>query len=240
MTGTLVVNGFAHFLPMFLFYNIWKCEKTSDVLTFAGGIETRTLVWNGLICNFINSSLIHSFPRHPFSTPWKHQETLMTYKQFLGFLNLYQHEKNQFILSAHFWDQVNFRVLSPDWPHPFLTMPTQKNFWSACAFRESVPTCKNRFIPSVHISDTVNFRVPWLDWSHSFVTIPIQKFSITFYFAWICTSLEKIVNSTCSFLWYNLESQDQIYHTHFWPWPAKNFRSNFDFSEFVSAWKKWG
>ena len=95
MTGTLVVNGFAHFLPMFHFYNIWKCEKTSAVLTFAGGMETRTLVWNGLICSFINSSLIHSFPMHPFSTSWKHQKTLRTYNQFLGFLNLYQHEKNQ-------------------------------------------------------------------------------------------------------------------------------------------------
>ena len=123
---------------------------------------------------------------------------------------------------------------------PIVDHAHPKKFWSACTFRESVPTCKNRFIPSVHFSDTVNFWVAWLDWPHSFVTMPIQKFSITFYFTWICTSLQKIVNFTCSFLWYNLESQDQIYHTHFWPCPAKNLWSNFDFSEFVSAWKKWG
>ena len=31
-------------------------------------------------------------------------------------------QKNQFIPSIHSWDQVNFRVPWPDWPHPLLTM----------------------------------------------------------------------------------------------------------------------
>ena len=46
--------------------------------------------------------------------------------QLLVFLNLYQHVKNQFVPSVHFRDILNFRVAWPDWPHPFLTMPTQK------------------------------------------------------------------------------------------------------------------
>ena len=37
--------------------------------------------------------------------------------------------KNQFIPSIHSWDTVNFRVLSPDWPHPFLTIPAKKCMW---------------------------------------------------------------------------------------------------------------
>ena len=47
-----------------------------------------------------------------------------------NFLNLHQHAKNQFSPSIHSWDTVNFRVLWPDWPHPFLTMPTQNSFRS--------------------------------------------------------------------------------------------------------------
>ena len=31
-------------------------------------------------------------------------------------------QKIKFIPSFHFWDKVNFRILWPDWPHPFLTM----------------------------------------------------------------------------------------------------------------------
>ena len=48
--------------------------------------------------------------------------------QLLALLNLYQDEKNQFIPFVHFWGTVNFRFPWPDWPHPFLTMPTQKMF----------------------------------------------------------------------------------------------------------------
>ena len=43
-------------------------------------------------------------------------------------MNLHQHAKYQFIPSVNSWYKVNFRVLWPDWPHPFLTMSTQKKF----------------------------------------------------------------------------------------------------------------
>ena len=39
-----------------------------------------------------------------------------------------QHAKNQFIPFVHSSDRVNFRVPSHDWPHPFLTTPTNKIF----------------------------------------------------------------------------------------------------------------
>ena len=37
-------------------------------------------------------------------------------------------QKNQFIPSIHSWDTANFRVLWPDWPHPFLAAPIQNFF----------------------------------------------------------------------------------------------------------------
>ena len=41
---------------------------------------------------------------------------------------MHHHAKNQFIPSIHSWDTVNFRVLWPDWPHPFLTTHIQNFF----------------------------------------------------------------------------------------------------------------
>ena len=42
------------------------------------------------------------------------------------FVNLYQHAKNQSIPYVHSSDTVNSRVPSPDWPHPFFSMPIPK------------------------------------------------------------------------------------------------------------------
>ena len=39
---------------------------------------------------------------------------------------IYQHAKNQYIPSVHSLDPANFRVTSPDWSDPFLTMLTPK------------------------------------------------------------------------------------------------------------------
>ena len=39
---------------------------------------------------------------------------------------IYQHAKNQYIPSVHSLDPANFRVPSPDWSVPFLTMLTLK------------------------------------------------------------------------------------------------------------------
>ena len=56
--------------------------------------------------------------------------------QFLAFLNLYQHAKNQFIPSVNSWNTVNFGSLWPDWPNPFLTVPTPKTFYF-CEFHSN-------------------------------------------------------------------------------------------------------
>ena len=72
-------------------------------------------------------------------------------------------------------DTANFRVPQTDWPHPFLTMPIQKNLDKLLIFVNLNQHAKNQFIPSVHSSDTVNFKVPSHDWRHPVLTMPTPK-----------------------------------------------------------------
>ena len=74
---------------------------------------------------------------HFLTTP-----TQKSLNQLLAFLNLQQHAKNRFIPSIHSWDTVNFRALRPDWPHPFLSMPTQELFSSTFNLCEFFSSCK--------------------------------------------------------------------------------------------------
>ena len=89
-------------------------------------------------------------------------------------MNLYQNPKNQ-LFHLFSSDAVDFRVLSPDWPHPFLIMPTPKNFNHLFICMSLNQHAKNQFILSVNSSDTVIFRVKRLDWSHSLLTMPNQN-----------------------------------------------------------------
>ena len=61
------------------------------------------------------------------------------------FMNLYQHAKNQFILSVHSSDTINFQVPSHDWSHPFLTIPNPKTF--KLIFMKLHQHAKNKLIP---------------------------------------------------------------------------------------------
>ena len=60
--------------------------------------------------------------------PFLTMPTQKSLNQHLGLLNLCQHAKTQFIPSVHSSDTVSFRVLSPNWPHPFLTMLSPEFF----------------------------------------------------------------------------------------------------------------
>ena len=62
------------------------------------------------------------------ATPMITQKKFKIFDLLLIFVNLCQHAKNQFIPSVHPSDTVGFRVLSRDWPHPYLTIPTPKMF----------------------------------------------------------------------------------------------------------------
>ena len=69
---------------------------------------------------------------------------------------------------------------SHDWPHPFLTMPTQQIFDQLLTVINLHQHAKNQFILLVHSSDRVNFRVPSHDWPLPFLTTPTPKFSTSF------------------------------------------------------------
>ena len=47
----------------------------------------------------------------------------------LGFAEFLLASKNQFIQTVAFWDAINFGVLWPYCPDPFLTMPLPKKFF---------------------------------------------------------------------------------------------------------------
>ena len=55
-------------------------------------------------------------------------------------------------------ETTNFRVPRADWPHPFLTMPTQKYFDELLIFVNLYQHAKNQFIPSVNSSDIFNIE----------------------------------------------------------------------------------
>ena len=70
-----------------------------------------------------------------------------------SFLKLHQQAKYQFTPSVS-WDAVNFRVLWPDWPCPFLTMSTQKIFDQLLIYVNLYKYAKNQAIcPAVLQSD---------------------------------------------------------------------------------------
>ena len=79
--------------------------------------------------------------------------------QILIFVILYQHAENLFISYVHSLDKVNFRVLSPDWPHPYLTMPTPNIFNHCLICVKLYQHTKNHLTPSVHSSERVNFKL---------------------------------------------------------------------------------
>ena len=105
-------------------------------------------------------------------------------------------------------ETANFRVLWPNWSHPFLTITTQKNFNQLLIFVNLYQHAKNQFIPSVHSSDTVNFKVPSHDWPHPFLTMPTPKtFKLIFMklYQYAKNKLIPLVNSI-------LESSNQMAH----------------------------
>ena len=130
--------------------------------------------------------------------------TQKSLNQLLAFLNLYQHLNNQFIPSVYFWDIANFWVPSPDWPHQFLTLSTQKNFWSTLKFLwicvnmqkislfpSATKTCKKPV--HFHFSDTVKFRVVSPDWPHPFLTmLTTIIFDHLLICVWLCVSMQKL------------------------------------------------
>ena len=90
-------------------------------------------------------------------------------------------QKNQFFPSVHLSDTVNYRVPSPDWPHPFLTIPTQKSIYQLLTFCESVSTWKKISLPYLFILQIQSVLESHHQTGHTyFWPCQFQRFSITF------------------------------------------------------------
>ena len=104
-------------------------------------------------------------------TKWPHpclpKSTQKNINQILAFLNLHQHTKNQFIPSIHSWDTVNFRVLWPNWPDPFLPVPTQI-FFDLLIYVNFYQYPKDQAISLICSRDRVDWKILQLDWPRIF------------------------------------------------------------------------
>ena len=112
--------------------------------------------------------------------------SFLRYSQFQSFLTrlataIFDHvstTKIPNIPSVSSSETVNFRVMSPDWPHPVLTLPSTKIFKHILICMNLYQHEKNHLIPSVHSSDRVNFGVHRSNWPHPFLTMPNQKICV--------------------------------------------------------------
>ena len=169
--------------------------------------------------------------------------TQKSLNQLLAFLNLSQHLNNQFIPSAYFWDIANFWVPSPDWPHQFLTLSTQKNFWWTLTFLWIyVNMQKISLFPSAHFSDTVKFRVVSPDWPHPFLTMLTPKI---FDHLLICMTLcqhakTQLIPSAHSWDKLNFRVQKPDWPQLYLTMSNQSFQSTINFCKFVSTCKELG
>ena len=83
-------------------------------------------------------------------------------------MNSHKHAKYQFLPSVNFWDKVNFRVLWPDWPRPFLTMSTQKNFDYLLIYVNLYQHAKNQTILLICSGDMAHQKILQSDWLKTF------------------------------------------------------------------------
>ena len=129
--------------------------------------------------------------------------TQKSLNQLLAFLNLYQHAKNEFIPSVHFWDSVNFRVSWPDWPHQFLNMTTQIIFNQLSIFVNLCQHAKNQLF-HLFIFQTQSIAKSCHQTGHThFWPCQPQKFQAPFNLHEFLPACKKSVNSICSFFRYS-------------------------------------
>ena len=139
--------------------------------------------------------------------------------QFLAFLNLYQHAKNQLIPSVYFWDTVSLKFPWPDWPHSFLTMPTQKCFDQVLIFFNLYQNANNQLFhlfilqiqPILETRDLIGHTHFW--------PCSTKKFAINFLISlnfYQCTKNEA-VSLNCSGEIMDLKTLQSDWLTVFWP-----------------------
>ena len=81
---------------------------------------------------------------------------------------IYQNIKNQFIQLIPSWDTANFRVVTPEWLHPFLTMPPSIFFDSLLISMDLYHNAKKQSFLSFCSRDIVNLKILQSDWLTAF------------------------------------------------------------------------
>ena len=117
---------------------------------------------------------------------------------------------HQFIWPTFNWVVTRNGIFKyrPDWPRPFLTMPSKKSFDQLLIFVNQYQHAKNQLIPFVHSSDKFNFKVPSHDWQHPVLTIPTPKTFKLIFMKFDQHAKNKLVPLVISIL----ESSNQIGH----------------------------
>ena len=68
------------------------------------------------------------------------------------------------IPSVHSSDTINFRVQRPDWPHPFLNLPNQKNFNQLLIFMNLHQHAKNEAVSLLCSGEIVDLKILESHW----------------------------------------------------------------------------
>ena len=121
------------------------------------------------------------------------------------------------------FDDVHPKIIESVFSFPEFVPTYEKSVYSICSFLRYTQFWNpaTRLVTPIFDHDLKNFQV-------TFISMNLCQHPKNWLIAWIRFS------DTV-----NLESRDQIDHTHFWPCPAKKFSINFNFREFVSTYKKW-
>ena len=182
--------------------------------TFQLGHSLHSQIFDQLLI-FVNlyqhakNKLLHLFILRIQSILESHHQTSHThfspcppteiFKHLLICMNLYQNTKNQLIPSLHSSDIVNFRAQRPNWPHSFLTIPNQKNFYQLFFFWICINMQKNEAVSSICSGEIVDLKILQSDWLRAFWPIS-QKQDFSQYR--ICAGTQQI---------YSKKVNDQIF-----------------------------
>ena len=111
------------------------------------------------------------------------------------------------IYSFHSRDAVNFRVLWPDWPHSFLTIPSLKIFFSPINLCKFVLKCKK----SGYFIDLF-WRYNWLKNPKVLPISQEHKFSQIWDLRWYTGAN----NKNFPYRTNSVQINDEIFLAHFW------------------------
>ena len=111
--------------------------------------------------------------------------------------------KKSVISYVHFWDTVSFKVSWPDWPHPFMTMPTQKKFDQLLISLNLYQYAKNQFFHLFILQiQSILETCHQTGHTHFWLSQP-KNFQSTFDLHEFVPACKKSVNSICSFFRYS-------------------------------------